>query len=43
MKSMKGLGILTGRLLCGAAIAAVAVGAAAAQSDEIVVTAQKRE
>jgi iron complex outermembrane receptor protein len=40
---MKRLGALTGRLLSGAAVAAVAVTAAAAQTDEIIVTATKRE
>ena len=45
MKVSKGLGSITGRLLCGAAASAITVGAASAQSfgDEIVVTAQRQE
>lgn len=45
MTMSKGLSAMTGRLLCGAALGAVAASAASAQSisDEIVVTAQRQE
>ncbi|MFZ5617570.1 MAG: TonB-dependent receptor [Pseudomonadota bacterium] len=45
MKVSKGLVAMTGRLLCGAAVGAIAASAASAQSisDEIVVTAQRQE
>jgi len=45
MKASNGLVRMTGRLLCGAAVSAIAAGAASAQSisDEIVVTAQRQE
>lgn len=45
MKSTKGLAAMSGRLLCGAAIGAIAATSASAQSfgDEIVVTAQRQE
>jgi outer membrane receptor protein involved in Fe transport len=45
MKVSKGLVSFTGRLLCGAAVGAIAATAASAQSisDEIVVTAQRQE
>lgn len=43
MKVSKGLVSMTGRLLCGAAVGAIASTAAFAQADEIIVTASKRE
>src|SRR3990167_389298 len=43
MKVTKGLVKITGRLLCGAAAGAIASTAAFAQTDEIIVTAAKRE
>ncbi|MEZ5915508.1 MAG: TonB-dependent receptor [Parvularculaceae bacterium] len=45
MKVSKGLVRFSGRLLCGAAVGAIAAGGASAQSigDEIVVTAQRQE
>lgn len=43
MKVSRGLVKFTGRLLCGAAVGAVASSAAFAQADEIIVTASKRE
>ncbi len=43
MKVSKGLVKVTGRLLCGAAAGAIASTAAYAQTDEIIVTAAKRE
>ena len=43
MKTSKGLVKFTGRLLCGAAAGAIATTAAYAQTDEIIVTAAKRE
>ncbi len=43
MKASNGLVVTTGRLLCGAAAGAIAASAAYAQSDEIIVTATKRE
>ena len=43
MKMTKGLVKFTGRLLCGAAVGAIAATAASAQTDEIIVTATKRE
>ncbi len=43
MRVSKGLVKITGRLLCGAAAGAIASTAAYAQTDEIIVTAAKRE
>lgn len=43
MKVSKGLASLSGRLFCGAAISAIAATSAFAQTDEIIVTAAKRE
>lgn len=43
MNNSRGLVKVAGRLLCGVAAGAIAAGAAQAQTDEIIVTASKRE